>query len=168
MIERHHCSARLGYRSAGYSQCENYRYYLRIEWDRALPALTCCGLNPSVATEQDDDRTIAKLIRLARRWGYGSLVMLNLFAYRSTDRGAMMKVDDPVGPENDVVLFSPHSGTDFLCAWGKDGNHRGRADSVLSRLREMIWKLHYLALNSDGSPMHPLYIPESNLAMTPW
>lgn len=168
MIQRRHSSAKLGYRVALYSPDERYRYALTITWEDTRPSLTCCGLNPSVATETADDRTIAKMIRLAKRWGHGSLTMLNLFAFRSTNPKVMMRAEDPVGPENTPEFMVSKCGRDFLCAWGKDGNFNGRADFVTAALRRRGQPLFYLRMNGDGSPAHPLYLPETNLKISEW
>ena len=58
-------------------------------------------LNPSTADADQDDSTIRRLIGFAKRWGNGVLNVVNLYAYRSTDRGALINVSDPVGPDND-------------------------------------------------------------------
>ncbi len=42
------------------------------------------GLNPSIADETIDDPTITRCINYAKAWGYGTLLMTNLFAFRST------------------------------------------------------------------------------------
>ena len=34
----------------------------------------------------------------ARQWGYGSLLLVNLFSFRATDPAALSMVSDPVGP----------------------------------------------------------------------
>jgi hypothetical protein len=34
----------------------------------------------------------------AQQWGYGSLLLVNLFSFRATDPAALAKVSDPVGP----------------------------------------------------------------------
>ena len=60
--------------------------------------------NPSTADHNDDDPTIIKCIKYAQNWGYGGLLIGNLFAYRATNPSEMKKVDDPVGPLNNHYL----------------------------------------------------------------
>lgn len=168
MIERSHHSAKLGRRKAGYSECERYRYYLIVEWDSAKPALTVCGLNPSTATEKEDDRTIAKMVRLSRRWGYGSLRMVNLFAFRATKPAEMMKADDPIGPEFSEEYMRWFFGSPILCAWGRHGGFKNQGNVMKAVFKVIGLQTFYLKLNGDGSPQHPLYLAEEGLEMTEW
>lgn len=72
-------------RSAVFSPCGTYRYELRRTWESSLPILVTIGLNPSTADGYGDDPTIRKEIGFASRWGYGGIVKVNMFAFRSTD-----------------------------------------------------------------------------------
>lgn len=71
-------------RWATFSPCRNYRYLLGREWDPSLPRVLVCGLNPSKASETDDDATARKLVGFGRRWGCGSFEIVNAFAYVAT------------------------------------------------------------------------------------
>lgn len=73
-------------RGAEFSPCRRYRYVLWRTWDPAAGSVNFIGLNPSTADEQVDDPTIRCCIGFARDWGYGGLVMTNLFAIPATTR----------------------------------------------------------------------------------
>jgi hypothetical protein len=88
--------------SAAISDCKQYRYELRRSWDSSKPAVLFIGLNPSTADGSTDDNTSRVCINYAKRWGYGSLLLGNLFAYRSKDQSALRRVLDPIGPDNDA------------------------------------------------------------------
>jgi hypothetical protein len=90
--------------SAVFSTCRRYRYVLRRIWDRSTPPAMFVGLNPSTADEVKDDPTVRRCIGYAKRWGFGGLIMTNIFAFRSTDPNALVELDDPVGPRNDAWL----------------------------------------------------------------
>jgi hypothetical protein len=59
-------------------------------------------LNPSIANENTEDRTINRCISFAQKLRYGSLQVVNLFAYRSTKPEGLLESDiEPVGNDND-------------------------------------------------------------------
>ena len=43
-------------------------------------------------------------MRFAQQWGYGSLLLVNLFSFRATDPATLSKVSEPVGPAADRWL----------------------------------------------------------------
>ena len=67
------------------SEDRKYRYLLSRNWDDTKPTVLFIGLNPSTADEKEDDPTINKCISYAKSWGYGKVLMANLFAFRSTN-----------------------------------------------------------------------------------
>lgn len=137
------------------SACRSYRYALSRIWDVSQPYALFIGLNPSTADETKDDPTIRRCIGFAKSWGYGGLVMANLFAWRATQPADMKKQDRPSGEENDAWLaeLASHAGV-VVAAWGNDGTFRQRS----SQVRELLPNLHYLKLNGTGEPAHPLYL----------
>jgi hypothetical protein len=149
-------------RGADLSPDRLYRYRL---WRRFGdgPALCVIGLNPSTADEEQDDPTITRLLTRAQQMGrFGSLVMVNLFAFRAADPTVMQKAEDPIGPENDHYLRTEamsavSRGGMVLCAWGRAGRFKRRDRAVLELLRGV--PLHVLRLTLGGAPEHPLYLP---------
>ena len=140
--------------SAVISNCQLYRYELRRVWDNSKPAVLFIGLNPSTADGSTDDNTSRVCINYAKRWGYGSLLLGNLFAYRSIDQSALHRVPDPVGPDNDAWLNRLQSRAQLVvCAWGNTGALNNRDHAVLSFLRNP----HCLTKLKSGCPGHPLY-----------
>ena len=141
-------------RAAVISACRQYRYELRRVWDDSAPLVLFIGLNPSTADDTCDDNTSRVCINYARRWGYGGLLLGNLFAYRSTDPSALYTAQDPVGPENDVYLGTLQSQAQLVvCAWSNTGAYRARDLAVLSTLAAP----HCLVKLKSGRPGHPLY-----------
>ena len=57
-------------------------------------------LNPSTADARNNDPTIRRCMSLAQGWGYGSLAVVNLFAFRATRPDVLKQAADPVGPRN--------------------------------------------------------------------
>lgn len=151
---------------ATFSPCRKYRYTLERAWDEAdlfsLPGsrLVVIGLNPSTADETQDDPTIRRCIGFAKRWGYGGLIMLNLFAYRSTCPKAMKREAEPVGPGNNEAISrvtSQTMGGDILVAWGNHGTHRNRDRTAMLELIQGTPMC--LGVTKQGCPKHPLYLP---------
>ncbi len=154
--------------TAVFSDCYSYRYTL----DRHLPF---CGddigriaflmLNPSTATSDNNDPTVAKCCTYASAAGGTFLTVVNIFAFRSTDPDVLKTVDDPIGPENDSYILNVVSqSTMTICAWGKHGRILKRGAQVVQRLIDngLSERLYSLHLNGDGSPGHPLYLPLKN------
>jgi hypothetical protein len=81
--------------------------------------------------------------------------MTNLFAFRVTNPKDMISEPDPVGADNEMWLFEcARNAGAVLAAWGKNGNHLGRAAQVTALFPQLVC----LGTNQDGSPRHPLYV----------
>ena len=157
--------------SATFSGCEAYRYLLTWRW-AAEPLLVAWMLNPSTATHERLDPTIAGLVSRARAWSHGGVRVINLFAFRATQPAAMKRAADPVGPDNDAVIVEVLSeaalaGDVVICGWGNHGRHRGRDREAAALAASTGAVLHALQTNADGSPKHPLYIGH-HIPPTPW
>ena len=144
--------------NAVFSQCRRYRYVLRRTWRDSLPAVLFVALNPSTADETTDDATVRRCVGFAADWGFGSVIMANLFAYRSTDPIALRNVSDPIGPQNDRWLKAlSHEARLTVAAWGIHGSLYNRADIVLPALKNV----HHLGRTKQGHPRHPLYLSKT-------
>ena len=145
--------------TAVYSDCEHYRYALTRTWDAAGKRVLFVMLNPSKATEVQNDPTVERCERRARALGFGAFQVTNIFAWRDTDPFQMRKAADPVGPENDAVLIAGAAWADqIIAAWGTHGAHLDRGLRVERLLRQTGQPLYTLGLSKHGHPKHPLYI----------
>ena len=153
---------------AKFSACRRWRYLLWRRWDASRPAANFLMLNPSTADEVRLDPSCTRARNYAERWGYGALIVTNLFGWRATDPDEMKRARDPVGRGNDAaILRAAREAAIVVCAWGNHGAHLGRSEKVLRLLGEAGIGLHFLRLNGEGEPAHPLYLPGS-LAPTGW
>lgn len=144
--------------SAVLSPCRRYRYALRRVWG-AGDLVVFCMLNPSTADAETDDATIRKITRFAKSWGFGGLLVGNLYGWRSTDPAALEEAPDPVGPENDAHLVKlADEAALIICAWGVNAEPE-RAAFVTRLLRASGKALHCLGRNENGTPCHPLFKP---------
>jgi hypothetical protein len=158
VIARRHDAG--GVRSVAlYSACGAYRYRLDRSWDAAAPRGVVVMLNPSTATEAADDPTAARCRVRLRALGFGTLTVVNLFAWRATDPRELVRASDPVGPDNDTAIAEAAAGAALvLCAWGDGGALRGRGPAVAAALARNGHRLHILGLTRAGAPRHPLYV----------
>lgn len=117
-------------------------------------------LNPSTATEMQNDPTVGRCEQRARRLGFGSFEVTNIFAWRATDPRNMRAADDPVGTQNDAaILQGAARSARIIAAWGVHGAHQGRGVAVAALLRAQNHALFHLGLSKAGHPKHPLYLP---------
>jgi hypothetical protein len=145
--------------TAIYSPCERYRYALTRIWDATGRKVSFVMLNPSTATEVQNDPTVERCERRARVLGFGSFRVTNIFAWRDTDPRAMRAAADPIGPENDAAIADAALWADqIVCGWGAHGEHLDRGVQVENLLRATDLPLHHLGLTKAGQPKHPLYI----------
>lgn len=135
-----------------------YRYKLSRTWDSTKPTILFIGLNPSIANENVDDPTITRCINFAKDWGYGTLLMANLFAFRSTYPKNIYLIDDPIGKDNDHYLLECVTQSDLIVAcWGNNGTYMNR-EKVIT---ELVPNLYCLQKNKNGTPHHPLRLPRN-------
>lgn len=147
------------------SPCGLYRYRLLRVWDDSLPLCAFVMLNPSTADATSDDPTVRRCIGYARAWGCGSLVVVNLFAFRATSPDDMMAAADPVGPDNDRHIEAATGRCHHVVvAWGNHGSFKSRGAEVRFLLRHR--RLNHLGLTRTGQPKHPLYL-RAGLLPTP-
>ena len=152
-------------------ECGQYRYSLSRQWGDERPAIFIM-LNPSTANKCEDDPTIRKCMRFAKRWQCGGLVVVNLFARRAPLTKDLFQDKQPVGPDNLCHIAHAIRMNDFaVCAWGEHSK-------LKKKFRNRIWVqgniitdfikdiAPTLRLKSLGSltkkyrhPKHPLYLP---------
>ncbi len=154
--------------TAVYSDCLRYRYLLTRIWNPAGARALFVMLNPSTATEVQNDPTVERCERRARALGFGAFRVTNIFAWRETDPKAMRAAADPVGPRNDAAIVDSAGWADrVICAWGTHGAHLDRGPAVEALLRGAGAPLFHLGLTRAGHPRHPLYIGYAQQPL-PW
>jgi hypothetical protein len=159
---------------ATFSSCGTFRYVL---WRRFMyasprrPWLVVIMLNPSTADAWKNDPTVRRCIARAMSGEYLGVIVLNVFALRSTDPKALYSAADPIGPDNDAfikrVLSMIEDARDPLdpkptvvVAWGTHGDLKNRDRDVMAILRAHHPRSVYSIgpLTKDGFPRHPLYL----------
>jgi hypothetical protein len=164
---RTHVSSNKFINIAAFSEDLRYRYILSRDWKEEGDILAFILLNPSIGDEKILERTTTGCMNRAHRLGYSGMVVMNLFAYISTNPAELKKVMDPVGPFNDSIIESffekaehQPGKIDVIAAWGRNGRYLGRDKEVVRLVRR---PLMCLGQNKDGTPKHPLHLSYDEL-----
>lgn len=156
--------------AATISACGRYRYDLvrRVHGNAGdAGMLLWVMLNPSTADAAVDDPTIRRVVGFSRRLGFGGVVVVNLFAWRAAHPAALLRVDDPVGPDNDVRISKwVGTGLPMVMACGVvPATLRYRVHDVLRLIEQVRCDSGHadaatlaLGVTATGWPRHPLYL----------
>lgn len=127
------------------------------------PLLTI-GLNPSTATQEKADTTVAKVEQVALNNRHDGFIMLNLYPVRATNfRDLPATVNAEAFAKNlDAIedVVKAHSKPVIWAAWGTSVKHHPffeeARDQLFSRLSKYKanW-LHFGNLTAGGHPRHP-------------
>ena len=117
-------------------------------------------LNPSTANHIENDLTTIRCINFAEKWGYGGIMIGNIYPFRAKRPkdlkkwldGAKLTADFNAAHENIKHVEGMAKQADMIvCAWGC--NYKGGTPDWVEELGD----LHYLELCDDGmTPKHPL------------
>src|SRR5205814_5553325 len=141
-----------------------YRWWLFRCWEPTLPLIIWVMMNPSTADHQKNDPTILKVIRYSTRWGYGAVLVLNIYAFRSSRPENLPQVmSAAVGWANDwwiktIFTYAKRKKVPVVCAWGVKHGDRGRqVRQIAAGLR---LRLQCLEIALNGEPKHPRFLSE--------
>ncbi|MET9879166.1 DUF1643 domain-containing protein [Actinacidiphila glaucinigra] len=140
---------------AVHDAAETYRYVLTWNWGLG-PTITYVMLNPSTGTATANDATLRNCRAIAQHHGYGSLIVLNLFALRSREPQALYSYPDPIGPATDDALTQLLPlGDTVIVAWGRrHSDLHDRASTVAQLLYKKGVATQCLGINRDGTPRY--------------
>lgn len=140
---------------AVFSEDRKHRYVLIREWDLNKPSLMVVSLNPSTADEKKNDPTVRRCIGFAKKWGFGKLIMTNIFAFRATLPEDLFNSKNPIGNKNDYWLKKLSKKADkIVLAYGNHGKFKNRHNEIL----KIIDGPYCIKKSKTGMPMHPLYL----------
>ncbi len=140
------------------SDCGKYRYELHREWDKKKGKVLFIMLNPSTADGLNNDLTTIRCINFAKKWGYGGLMIGNIYPFRAKrpkNLRKWLKEHNGVGIanwENQCSIQDMAGEADIIvCAWGC--NYKGGIPEWVDELGDLF----YLELCKDDiTPKHPL------------
>jgi len=142
-----------------FSECRQYRYVLWRIWDEQKPMLMLIGLNPSKASDVDNDNTICKVCKVGRFNNYGGIYMLNLFAWITQYPQDLKRVADPSGHNGDYLNMYASKSKDVVFCWGNFKVAVEKAKQVTSMFNNALCFHH----NRNGSPKHPLFCKDKTI-----
>ena len=142
-------------------QNDQWRYTLGTYGKRPLITI---GLNPSTATQERSDPTVARVQKVAEQHGFDSFVMLNLYPVRATDWSELpTKVDSDAYARNlDEMekLIAHYSLPTLWAAWGETVTQRSYFMRARDDLHARVAKLSpqwvmFGEPTASGHPRHP-------------
>ena len=145
-------------KSAIISNCNKYRYELHREWDKDKKKVLFIMLNPSTADADNNDLTTIRCINFAKKWGYGGIMIGNIYPFRAKRPKDLKKwlntSNNGLWEHREGNIDAVHQmaeQTDLIvCAWGC--NNPGIPEWV-----DELGDLFYLELCKDNiTPKHPL------------
>lgn len=146
-----------------------HRHTLGRRWAPG-PYVLFIGLNPSTADEEHDDPTVRRCIGFARAWGYGAVVICNLFSLRATDP-RQLEHGNAISSWNRAILYGRAvEAAMVVAAWGANKvahqyvAHGGLGAAGLGKLA-LSW--YCLGRTRAGDPRHPLYV-RADTEPEPW
>jgi len=142
------------HKAALLSACGRYRYSLTRSWSGG-PCMLFVMFNPSTADALRDDPTIRRCVSFAMRENYGSMEVVNCFAFRSPTPDALrMQTIDTVGPDNRATVRAACQRAGIVvCAWGAHPVGTSPVPTIVAEAERWC-----LGVTRDGSPRHPLYV----------
>jgi hypothetical protein len=145
-------------KDAKLSTCEKYRYSLTREWDNTKEKVAFVLLNPSTADASQDDPTVRRCIAFAKCWGYGSIEIVNLFAYRTPHPSKLKEAGYLIGEGNDQYIMRAAESADLVVlGWGNHGTGLTWCREVVQLLKDK--KPKALSFTQQKQPYHPLWAP---------
>ncbi len=120
-------------KSAIFDKSMKYRYSLSKEWDQHKDKVVFIMLNPSIADDEEEDKTTRRCIYFAEKFGYGSLEIVNLFAYITPYPRDLKKLEknEAIGNENyKYINRALISASMIIAAWGENATIHQRHQDI--------------------------------------
>jgi len=144
------------------SQENKYRYALGTIGERTL---YCFGINPSTATDVEDDQTVRRVKKFAQKSGYDSVVMLNVYPQRATNPDNLDKGVNLIEHQRNLknIISVIKEGSVVWAAWGNLIGKRPYLKECLVEIQSKLKprNIHWVKigdLTKEGNPRHPLYL----------
>jgi hypothetical protein len=154
--------------NAIFNENRTYRYRLWRMNDQPKKVLLYIMLNPSSADENRNDNTIKRLFNFTNDFGYDGFIVCNLCAIISTNskkiknKIILSKLDMTIIKDTlDKIPIIEK----VVYAWGSNNKIDKKQIYKISSLTELLeqygHKPYCFSFNNDGSPKHPLMLPQN-------
>lgn len=139
------------------SEDQIYRYKIWKHWDPSRPPIIMIVLN-----DDSNDLVIDRCEKFAKHGLAGSVIILNVFAFRCNDKRDLLLANKSkeerkriIGPENDVVMydtFMENPMSNIVCAWGTFGSITGRDKAICYLIKECGRTPKCIQVTKEGHP----------------
>ena len=136
-----------------YSNNQKCRSSLWLDWESEPPIKTAIaiGINPSKANDVRSDNTLTRLGKFLDSYGFGGMIMLNLFESYSTDQKGIIR---PTATDFNNFKDDFEKADAIIIVWGVENKYLDEKNAALEVLKDYADKL-YCLYKEDSYPMHP-------------
>lgn len=138
-----------------YDEERKYRYFLSRTWDKNKKIVTVLMLNPSKANTIVSDKTVNNVIQYFADSEYGSVKVVNLFAFASPDPTELKNRDKHMEELNDEYIKCACKNSHLIIIAWKRGDRKPRKRQVAKMLQKFENKLKCFQDEKGKKPRHP-------------
>ena len=133
---------------------KNKRYSLWRIWNQNLPKVLYVMLNPSLACDSEDDRTVGRLNYFTKKFGFGGFYVGNIYPQITPYPKVLYSLNPSQSKKNCFYIDSMIKKSEkIVFAWG---NCKERPLWIENLVKNPLC----FGYNKNGSPKHPLYLPK--------
>ncbi|MFD3448972.1 DUF1643 domain-containing protein [Microbacteriaceae bacterium 4G12] len=144
------------------------RYLLKCLWNNSLSTVTFILCNPSEGNELNADFTLRRCVNFSKDWGYGCVIVVNLFSQVTKNPKDLVKPSKQEVEENNKYITQAVSESKLVVfGWGEiEKAYKTRVNEVKQLVP--MHKQFYIKKAANGHyPRHPSRLP-SELKPIAW
>jgi len=142
---------------------KEYRWSLSFKITKLKKEIIFIGLNPSLSDNSYIDNTTRKIIKICRKYDYGNIKIINLFALISKHPNELLIHKNPVGYLNNNFInkslkyWSENKNCHLWLGWGNKGIFHNRNNKISKKI------VNYFSIKKDNfvNPLGPLFIKKT-------
>lgn len=140
-----------------FSEDHKHRFLLNKIWDSEKKSAAIIMINPSFADELKIDTTVMKVRNFLVDHNFGSMSIVNLFSFISSNPDALAGNTDSVRPETDKYINETvQAANTIIIAWGSDkSKYVKRKKEVWQLLLEHQQKVKCFKCKDNKMGRHP-------------